>query len=156
MSTQTIVTREEWDAARAELLGREKEVTRLEDELAAQRRQLPWVAVDKTYTLQTEQGPRTLAQLFRGRSQLAVYHFTFGPDYTAGCPTNSSIADALNPLTVHLKARDVTLICVSRAPSDKLRAYRTRMGWSFEWASSYESDSSVDFGGSTSREDMRV
>ncbi|HJS93180.1 MAG TPA: DUF899 domain-containing protein [Solirubrobacteraceae bacterium] len=156
MSTHTIVTREEWETARAELLQREKELTHLEDELAARRRHLPWVAVDKKYTLQTEEGPRTLAELFQGRSQLAVYHFMFGPDYSAGCPTNSSIGDALDPLAVHLKARDVTTICVSRASIDKLHGYRQRMGWSFGWASSYGSDFSVDFGGSTSIEDTRA
>ncbi len=156
MATHQIVTREEWDAARAELLGREKELTRIEDELTARRRQLPWVAVEKEYTLQTEQGPRTLAQLFEGRSQLALYHFMFGPDYTAGCPTNSSIADAFERLIPHLEARDVTMIGVSRAPIDKLSAYRARMGWSFTWASSHESDFSLDFGGSASIEDTRA
>lgn len=156
MTTHPIVTREEWEAARAELLENEKELTRHEDDLAARRRQLPWVAVDKEYILQTEQGPRTLAQLFEGRTQLAVYHFMFGPDYTAGCPTNSSIADALDPLAVHLEARDVTMICVSRATIDQLHAYRKRMGWSFTWASSYASDFSFDFGAATSRESSQA
>ncbi|MGH2887795.1 MAG: DUF899 domain-containing protein, partial [Solirubrobacteraceae bacterium] len=141
---------------RAELLEREKELTRLEDELAAQRRELPWLAVEKDYTLQTEQGPRTLAQLFEGRSQLAVYHFMSSPDYAAGCPTNSSIADAIDRLIPHLNARDVTMMCVSRAPIDQLMAYRKRMGWSFPWASSHESDFSLDFGGSTSIRDTQA
>ncbi len=151
-----ITNREQWDAARAQLLTREKELTRLEDELAAERRKLPWVVVDKQYTLQTEAGPKSLAELFDGRSQLAVYHFMFGPEYAAGCPTNSSIADCFDPLVPHLKARDVTMICVSRAPLQKLVAYRQRMGWSFNWASSQESDFSVDFGGSASEEATHV
>ncbi|HEX8051373.1 MAG TPA: DUF899 domain-containing protein [Thermoleophilaceae bacterium] len=149
MTANEIVGREEWDAARDELLTREKEQTRLEDELAAQRRALPWTPVEKGYTLETEAGPRTLVELFEGRSQLSMYHFMFGPDFTDGCPTNSSIADAFDPLVPHLTARDVTMICVSRAPLDKLLAYRQRMGWSFNWASSYESEFSFDFGGST-------
>jgi predicted dithiol-disulfide oxidoreductase (DUF899 family) len=156
MTAHKIVTREEWDAARGELLKLEKELTRLGDELAAQRQELPWVPVEKEYTLQTEDGPKTLAELFDGRSQLTIYHFMFGPDYVAGCPTNSSIADALGPLVPHLEARDVTMICVSRAPIDKLLAYRQRMGWSFNWASSYESEFSFDFGGSASNEAMRA
>lgn len=149
-------TREEWEAARAKLLTREKELTRLEDEVAAWRRELPWVPVETEYTLQTEHGPKSLAELFEGRSQLAVYHFMFGPDYAAGCPTNSSIADAFDALVPHLKARDVNMVCVSRAPIEKLRAYRQRMGWSFNWASSYESDFSFDFGGSASKESTRA
>jgi predicted dithiol-disulfide oxidoreductase (DUF899 family) len=156
VTTRKTVSPEEWAAARAELLGHEKELTRMEDELTARRRQLPWLAVEKEYTLQTEHGPKTLAQLFQDSSQLAVYHFMFGPDYTAGCPTNSSIADAFDRLVPHLKARDVTMICVSRAPIDKLSAYRARMGWNFTWASSYESDFSRDFGGSGSTEDTRA
>jgi predicted dithiol-disulfide oxidoreductase (DUF899 family) len=135
MTAHEVVTPEEWAAARAELIVREKELTRLGDELAAQRRELPWVEVEKEYTLQTEDGPKTLAELFDGRSQLTIYHFMFGPDYTAGCPINSSIADAFDPLVPHLEARDVTMIGVSRAPIDKLLAYRQRMGWSFNWAS---------------------
>ncbi len=155
MTNHTIGTREEWLAARAALLQREKELTRLEDDLARQRRQLPWVPVEKAYMLQTEDGPKTLADLFAGRSQLAVYHFMFGPDYVAGCPTNSSIADSFNGVLPHLQARDVTMICVSRAPLEKLLAYRKRMGWSFPWASSYESDFSFDFGGSETEEATR-
>jgi predicted dithiol-disulfide oxidoreductase (DUF899 family) len=151
-----IVTRKEWEAARGELLKREKELTRLGDEIAAQRQALPWVPIEREYALQTEGGPRTLADLFEGRSQLAVYHFMFGPDFVAGCPTNSSIADAFDPLVPHLKARDVTMICVSRAPIDKLLAYRRRMGWSFTWASSSTSEFSFDFGGSASAEVTRA
>lgn len=148
MTAREIVTREQWEVARGELLKREKELTRLGDELAAQRRELPWVPVEREYTLQTEGGPKTLAELFDGRSQLVVYHFMFGPDYESGCPTNSSIADAFDPLVAHLKARDVTLLCVSRAPIDRLLAFRRRMGWNFTWASSHGSEFSFDFGGS--------
>jgi predicted dithiol-disulfide oxidoreductase (DUF899 family) len=138
-------SREEWEAARAALLVREKELTRMNDELARQRRELPWVRVEKEYTLQTSDGPKTLAELFEGRSQLVIYHFMFGPDYEAGCPVCSSIADSFNGEIRHLEARDVTMICVSRAPLEKLLAYRERMGWSFNWASSYESDFNFDF-----------
>ena len=148
-------TREEWLAARADLLEREKELTRMGDELARQRQELPWVRVGKEYTLQSTDGPKTLAELFDGRSQLVIYHFMFGPTYTAGCPTNSSIADSFDGVLTHLKARDVTLICVSRAPAEKLRAYRERMGWSFTWASSYDSDFTVDFGVSSTEEATR-
>ena len=116
------------------------------DELARQRRELPWVPVEKEYTLQTADGTKTLAELFDGRSQLVVYHFMFGPDYHAGCPACSSTADSFNGVLAHLKARDVTMICVSHAPLDKLLAYRDRMGWSFNWASSHESDFNFDFG----------
>ncbi len=156
MTAHKIATREQWDAARAELLTREKEVTRLEDELAARRRELPWVSVETQYTLQTEAGPKSLAELFDGRSQLTVYHFMFGPEYVGGCPTNSSIADCFDGLVPHLAARDVTMICVSSAPIEKLLAYRQRMGWSFNWASSQGSDFSLDFGGSSSKEATRA
>jgi predicted dithiol-disulfide oxidoreductase (DUF899 family) len=139
-------TREEWLAARAELLEREKELTRMGDELARQRRELPWVPVEKEHTLQTADGTRTLAELFDGRSQLVVYHFMFGPDYKAGCPACSATADSFNGVLPHLKAGDVTMICVSRAPIEKLLAYRERMGWSFNWASSHESDFNFDYG----------
>src|SRR5215475_13218830 len=134
MTSRRIGTYEEWLAARAELLDREKEHTRMSDELARQRRELPWVPVEKVYTLQTADGARTLAELFDGRSQLVVYHFMFGPDYDAGCPACSSTADSFDGVVAHLKARDVTMICVSHAPLDKLLAYRERMGWSFNWA----------------------
>jgi predicted dithiol-disulfide oxidoreductase (DUF899 family) len=156
MTDHKTATREQWDAARAALLEREKELTRLEDDLAARLRELPWVSLDKQYTLYTDAGAKSLADLFDGRSQLVVYHFMFGPEYTVGCPTNSSIADCFDGLVVHLKARDVTMICVSRAPIEKLHAYRARMGWSFTWASSYESDFSFDFGGSGSEEATRA
>jgi len=146
VTSPRIGTYEEWRAARAELLDREKELTRMGDELARQRRELPWVPVEKEYTLQTADGTKALAELFDGRSQLVVYHFMFGPDYDAGCPACSSTADSFNGVLAHLKARDVTMICVSRAPLDKLLAYRDRMGWSFNWASSHESDFNFDFG----------
>lgn len=145
-SSHRIGSREEWVAASAELLEREKELTRMGDELARQRRELPWVPVEKRYVLQTTQGPRTLAELFDGRSQLVVYHFMFGADWEAGCPTCSSTADSFNGVIAHLGANDVTLICVSRAPLEKLLAYRERMGWSFDWASSIDSDFNFDYG----------
>jgi predicted dithiol-disulfide oxidoreductase (DUF899 family) len=146
MTSHRIGTRDEWLAASAELLKREKELTRVSDELARQRRELPWLRVEKEYTLQTPDGSRTLAELFDGRSQLVVYHFMFGPDYEAGCLVCSSTADSFNSVIAHLKARDVTMICVSRAPIEKLLAYRERMGWSFNWASSHESDFNFDYG----------
>ena len=152
MPEHRIVDHDEWTAARHHLLALEKEHTRRGDELARLRRELPWVRIDKEYTLQTAAGPRTLAGLFDGRSQLVIYNFMFGPDYEAGCPVCSSIADSFNGVLEHLKARDVTMICVSRAPLDKLLAYRTRMGWGFDWASSYESDFNFDFERSVSKE----
>ena len=155
MTPHKIATREDWLAARAELLEREKELTRASDELARQRRELPWLPMDKQYTLQTADGPKTLAELFDGRSQLLIYHFMFGPGYEAGCPTCSSMADGFDGMVPHLKARDVTMICVSSAPLEKLLAYRERMGWSFNWASSYESDFNVDLGYSSSEEQTR-
>jgi predicted dithiol-disulfide oxidoreductase (DUF899 family) len=155
MTTHEIGTREEWQAACAALLEREKEHTRMGDELARQRRSLPWVPVEKEYALQTADGPKTLAQLFDGRSQLLIYHFMFGPSYEAGCPVNSSMADTFDSLIPHLKARDVTLIAVSGAPIEKLLAYRERMGWKFDWASSYESDFNTDVGFSSSLEQTR-
>jgi predicted dithiol-disulfide oxidoreductase (DUF899 family) len=156
MTTHPIIAREEWDAARAALLAREKEHTRLGDELALRRRELPWVALEKQYTLQTAAGPRTLAELFDGRSQLLIYHFMFGPSYEGGCPVNSSIADSFDGLIAHLRARDATLIVVSGAPMAELSAYRERMGWRFNWASSYESDFNVDLGFSKSLEQTRA
>src|SRR5438128_5212582 len=122
------------------------------DELARQRRELPWVPVEKQYMFQTERGARTLADLFDGRSQLVVYHFMFGPDWEAGCPACSSTADSFNGVLPHLAANDVTMICVSRAPLEKLLAYRERMGWSFEWASSHDNDFNFDFGVSAGEE----
>jgi predicted dithiol-disulfide oxidoreductase (DUF899 family) len=154
VSTHKTGTHEEWLAAREQLLAREKEHTRLGEELAQQRRELPWVPVEKEYRLNTEHGPKTLAELFDGRSQLVVYHFMFGPDYEAGCPVCSSIADSFNGVLAQLKARDVTMICISRAPLEKLLAYRERMGWSFNWASSFESDFNFDFEHSRARDDV--
>jgi predicted dithiol-disulfide oxidoreductase (DUF899 family) len=151
MTSHRIATREKWLAASAALLKREKELTQMGDELARQRRELPWVPVEKEYTLQTVDGAQTLAELFDGRSQLVVYHFMFGPDYEAGCPACSSTADSFDGALAHLKARDVTMICVSRAPVGKLLAYRECMGWSFTWASSYDSDFNYDFGVSASQ-----
>lgn len=156
MTDHKIGTREEWQAARAGLLSQEKELTPMSDELARQRRELPWVPVDKRYTLQTAGGPTTLAELFDGRSQLAIYHFMFGPSYEAGCPTCSSIADGFDGLLPHLRARDVTMICVSAAPVEKLLAYRERMGWRFTWASSYDSDFNADMGFSSTLEQARA
>ena len=155
MTTHKIASREQWLAARAALLEREKEHTRMGDELTQQRRELPWVPVEKQYTLQTADGPKTLAELFDGRSQLLIYHFMFGPSYEAGCPVNSSIADSFDSLIPHLKARDVTLIAVSGAPIEKLLAYRERLGWGFNWASSYDSGFNADLGFSTSPEQTR-
>ena len=146
MTSQRIGTYEEWLAARAKLLEREKELTRMGDELARQRRELPWVPVEKEYTLQTADGAKTLAELFDGRSQLVIYHFMFGPGYTAGCPACSSTADSFNGVLAHLRACDVTMICVSHAPIEKLLAYRERMGWNFTWASSHDSDFNFDYG----------
>ena len=152
MTDHKIGTREERLAAREALLAREKEHTRLGDELARQRRELPRVPLEKEYRFDTEDGTRTLAELFDGRSQLIVYHFMFGPDYTAGCATCSATADSFNGVLPHLQARDVIMICVSHAPLEKLLAYRRRMGWSFNWASSYESDFNFDFGVSAAQE----
>jgi predicted dithiol-disulfide oxidoreductase (DUF899 family) len=139
-------TREEWLAARAELLDREKEHTRIGDELARERRHLPWVPVEKEYRLDTDEGEKELVELFDGRSQLLVYHFMFGPSYEAGCPVNSSIADSVDGVLPHLHARDVTLAFVSQAPLEKLQAYKRRMGWTFPWVSSARSDFNVDLG----------
>jgi predicted dithiol-disulfide oxidoreductase (DUF899 family) len=150
-----IGTREEWLAAREELLVREKEHTREGDAIAQQLRELPWVPVDKDYRLDTDDGERPLADLFDGRSQLLVYHFMFGPAYEAGCPVNSSIADAVDGVLPHLHARDVTFLFVSQAPLEKLQAYKRRMGWSFPWASSAQSDFSFDLGFSRTEEQSR-
>jgi predicted dithiol-disulfide oxidoreductase (DUF899 family) len=152
VTDHTVVDLEAWTAARAELLALEKEVTRRNDELARLRKDLPWTRIDKRYSFRTADGPRTLAELFDGRSQLVMYNFMFGPDYEAGCPVCSSIADSFNGVLAHLRARDVTMIAVSRAPIDKLEAYRKRMGWDFTWASSFESDFNFDFEHSVSRE----
>jgi predicted dithiol-disulfide oxidoreductase (DUF899 family) len=149
MTDHKVVGRQEWQAARETLLVREKAHTRMGDELARQRRQLPWVRVDKEYRFDTEEGSRTLAELFDGRSQLLVYHFMFGPAYQAGDPVNSSIADGLDAQLPHLQARDVTVAVVSQAPLGKLQAYRRRMGWRLAWVSAAPSDFNVDFGAST-------
>ncbi len=148
-------TREEWLAARRELLVAEKDHTRRSDELARQRQQLPWVRIDKEYLFDTDEGQASLADLFRGRSQLLVYHFMLGPDYKAGCPSCSAIADGFDGSTIHLAHHDVMLTAVSRAPLDKIQAYKRRMGWSFPWASSAGSDFNYDFGVSVTEEQQR-
>ena len=155
MAKHNTGTREQWLAARLELLKAEKELTRQSDTLARQRRELPWVRVDKPYRFETEQGVASLADLFRGRSQLLVYHFMFGPDYKAGCPSCSSIADGFNGFFVHLANHDVMLWAVSSAPLEKLRAYKRRMGWTFPWASSSGSDFNFDFNVRFTEEEQR-
>ena len=145
MTTHATGTRDQWLAARLDLLEAEKALTRRGDELARQRQALPWVRIDKAYHFETEDGDATLADLFQGRSQLLIYHFMFGPDYTAGCPSCSAIADGFDGLVVHLANHDVTLAAVSRAPLAKLQAYKQRMGWTFAWASSFDSDFNADF-----------
>jgi predicted dithiol-disulfide oxidoreductase (DUF899 family) len=148
-------TRTEWLAARLELLEAEKELTRRSDELAARRQELPWVRIDKEYRFETDEGSASLADLFRGRSQLLVYHFMFGPDYKAGCPSCSAIADGFNGFAVHLANHDVMLSAVSRAPLAKLQAYKRRMGWTFPWASSAGSDFNADFSVGFTEEQQR-
>jgi predicted dithiol-disulfide oxidoreductase (DUF899 family) len=155
MTEHRIGSREEWQAAREELLQREKEHTRMGDELARLRRELPWVPIEKEYRFEADDGTRTLPELFDGRSQLLVYHFMFGPSYEAGCPTCSSNADAVNGVLPHLHARDVTMLYVSRAPLEKLQAYKRRMGWSFPWVSSAGNDFNFDFGVSYTDEQVR-
>lgn len=147
-NTPKIASREEWLEARKTLLEKEKELTRRSDELARERQTLPWVRVEKEYAFDTDEGTKTLAELFDGRSQLLVYHFMFGPDYEAGCPTCSSMADGVNGLLPHLHARDTTLLFVSSAPLPKLQAYKRRMGWDIPWVSSANTDFNVDLGGS--------
>ena len=144
MAKHKVATREEWQAARDELLADEKELTRRGDQLAVKRQELPWVPIGKDYTFDTDEGPKSLRELFDGRSQLLIYHFMFGPSYTAGCPVCSSEADTFNGAVVHLNARDVTFSCISRAPLDKIQAYKRRMRWSFPWASSYGTDYNFD------------
>jgi predicted dithiol-disulfide oxidoreductase (DUF899 family) len=146
MAEHRIGTQDEWQAERDELLKEEKELTRRGDELVGKRRELPWVPVEKDYRFETEDGTKTLADLFDGRSQLLVYHFMFGPPYEAGCPVCSSIADTLDPQVVHLKARDTTLLLASRAPLEKLLVFRERMGWDIDWVSSDGSDFNRDLG----------
>jgi predicted dithiol-disulfide oxidoreductase (DUF899 family) len=155
MSNHEVVSREEWAAAREGLLSREKEHTRLGDELARQRRELPWVRVEKEYRFETDKGTRTLAELFDGRSQLLVYHFMFGPSYKAGCPTCSSMADTVDGALPHLHARDVTMLYVSQAPLEKLQAYKRRMGWNMPWISSASGDFNFDQGYSRTEEQTR-
>ncbi len=155
MSKHMTGTREQWLAARLGLLKEEKELTRRSDELARRRRELPWVRIDKDYRFETDEGGASLADLFKGRSQLLVYHFMFGPDYTAGCPSCSAIADGFDGFVVHLANHDVTLSAVSRAPLAKLRAYKQRMGWTFPWASSLGSDFNFDFNVSFTEQQQR-
>ena len=155
MTNHKTGTREEWLAARLELLKAEKELTRRSDELARRRQELPWVRIDKEYRFETDEGKASLADLFRGRSQLLIYHFMFGPDYTAGCPACSAIADGFNGFAVHLANHDVMLWAVSRAPLAKLQAYKRRMGWTFPWASSFGSDFNYDFNVSFTEEQQR-
>jgi predicted dithiol-disulfide oxidoreductase (DUF899 family) len=155
MTDHAVVSREAWLAARLKLLEAEKELTRRSDELARRRQGLPWVRVDTEYRFDTDDGKASLADLFRGRSQLLVYHFMFGPDYTAGCPSCSAIADGFNGFAVHLANHDVTLWAVSRAPLAKLQAYKRRMGWNFPWASAHDGDFNFDFNVSVTEEQQR-
>jgi len=155
MAGHTIGTREDWLAAREELLKREKEHTKLGDEIAQLRRDLPWVRVEKGYRFETDGGEKSLAELFDGRSQLLVYHFMFGPSYEVGCPVNSSIADSIDGVVPHLRARDATLLLVSQAPLEKLQAYKRRMGWSIPWVSASPGDFNFDLGFSQSLEQSR-
>ena len=155
MTEHRIYTQQEWQAERDALLEEEKELTRRADELAGKRRELPWVAVEKEYRFETEEGMKTLAELFDGYSQLLVYHFMFGPPYDAGCPVCSSIADTLAPQAVHLRARDTTLLLVSRAPLEKLLAYRERMGWPIGWVSSGGSEFNRNLGFQHTEEELR-
>jgi predicted dithiol-disulfide oxidoreductase (DUF899 family) len=150
-----IGTREDWLAAREQLLVREKEHTRLGDKLARQRRELPWVPVEKEYRFDTDDGEKALVELFDGRSQLLVYHFMFGPSYQAGDPVNSSMADSVNGVLPHLRARDVSFVFVSQAPLEKLQAYKHRMGWSFPWVSTAHTDFNFDLGFSYTEEQAR-
>ena len=155
MTKHATGTRKEWLAARRELLTAEKELTRRGDELARQRRELPWVRVDKEYRFETDEGSASLADLFRGRSQLLIYHYMFGPDYTAGCATCSTIADGFNGSVIHLANHDVTLGAISRAPLTKIQTYKRRMGWTFPWASSFGNDFNFDFNISFTEEQQR-
>jgi predicted dithiol-disulfide oxidoreductase (DUF899 family) len=156
MTNHTTGTHEEWLAARLELLDAEKELTRRSDELARQRRQLPWVPIEKDYRFETDDGSASLADLFGGRSQLLIYHFMFGPDYKAGCPVCSTIADGFSGSIAHLENHDVRLMAVSRAPIAAIDAYKRRMGWSFPWASALGGDFNFDFGVSFSEEQQRT
>ena len=155
MNNHISETREEWLAARRDLLKAEKALTRHSDAVARQRQALPWLRVNKAYRFETDDGGASLADLFKGRSQLLVYHFMFGPDYTAGCPSCSAIADGFNGFVVHLANHDVTLAAVSRAPLARLQAYKQRMGWSFPWASSLDTDFNFDFNVSFTEQQQR-
>jgi predicted dithiol-disulfide oxidoreductase (DUF899 family) len=155
MTEHKVGTRDEWQAAREALLEREKELTRRNDELVRERQQLPWVPIEKEYGFETSDGTKTLAELFDRRSQLLVYHFMFGPSYQAGCPVNSSIADAVDGVLPHLHARDVSFVFVSQAALEKLQAYKHRMGWSFPWVSSARTDFNFDLGFSHTEEQGR-
>jgi predicted dithiol-disulfide oxidoreductase (DUF899 family) len=155
MTKHPIGTREQWLKARLDLLKEEKELTRRSDDVARRRQELPWVRIDKEYRFETDEGSASLADLFRGRSQLLVYHFMFGPDYTAGCPSCSAIADGFNGSVVHLENHDVTLAAVSRAPIAKLKAFKRRMGWAFPWASALGGDFNYDFNVSFTEEQQR-
>ena len=155
MTEPRIGTQEEWQTAREELLKREKELTRLNDELARKRRELPWVPVEKEYKFETADGTTSLTDLFDGRSQLMIYHFMFGPPYEAGCTVCSSIADTLAPQVPHLKARDTTLLLASRAPLERLLAYRVRMGWDIEWVSTADDDFNRELGFLHSEEELK-
>jgi predicted dithiol-disulfide oxidoreductase (DUF899 family) len=156
MTTHRTATRQEWLAERLELLRAEKELTRRSDELAQQRQALPWIRVDKSYRFDTDEGSTSLADLFRGRSQLLVYHFMFGPDYTAGCPSCSMIADGFDGFAVHLANHDVMLWAVSRAPLAKLQPYKRRMGWTFPWASSFSNDFNSHYSVAFTEEEQRT
>jgi predicted dithiol-disulfide oxidoreductase (DUF899 family) len=155
MTEHEIATREQWQAAREELLRREKEHTREADALAEARRELPWLEIPKEYRFDTDDGPKTLADLFDGRSQLLMYHFMFGPSYEAGCTACSSNGDSVNGVLPHLNARDVTVVYVSRAPLGKIQAYKRRMGWEMPWVSSADSDFNFDFGVSQTTDQVR-
>lgn len=154
MADHRVVSNEEWVEARKALLAREKEFTRIRDEVSEQRRQLPWEKVDKEYVFDTPHGKKTLSDLFGGRSQLLVYHFMYGPDWSEGCKSCSLLADHLSPAVPHLKQRDVTTVVVSRAPLDMLQAFEKRMGWSFEWVSSFENDFNRDYQVSFTEEEL--
>ena len=155
LSQHEVVSRDEWLVARRDLLKAEKELTRRSDELARRRQELPWVRIDKEYRFETDQGGASLADVFRGRSQLLVYHFMFGPDYAAGCPSCSAIADGYNGIALHLANHDVMFWTISRAPLAKLQAYKKRMGWTFPWASSFGSDFNFDFSAGITEEQQR-
>jgi predicted dithiol-disulfide oxidoreductase (DUF899 family) len=155
MTNHKVATQEEWQAARDELLAEEKELTRRNDELAEKRRELPWVPVEKEYSFETDGGTKTLEELFDGRSQLLIYHFMFGPSYEAGCTVCSSITDTIDPNVVHLAARDVTMLLSSRAPLEKLRSYKQRMGWSIDWVSTVGSDFHRDLGFLHTKEELK-